>query len=180
MLSSPLPIFADKTLNGDSRLFGTLLGALAVGEVASALVAGGRNFRLSLGLLICLFQLLAGAAVSLLFFGSLPLAFLGLILFGAFSAPLTIWAQTLRMQVIPERLRGRTFALLRMLMMSGDPIGGAIAGPLLPLVGVPTMILLSALVVGFPGVLGAQVKALREAGQPIPSKGKLRDARLNP
>jgi len=36
-----------------------------------------------------------------------------LALFGAFGAQLTIWAQTLRMQIIQERLRGRAFALLR-------------------------------------------------------------------
>ncbi len=47
-----------------------------------------------------------------------------LTLFGLFSAPLTIWAQTLRMQIIPESLRGRTFALLRTLMQSANPIGG--------------------------------------------------------
>jgi MFS family permease len=88
----------------------------------------------------------------------------GLFLFGAFSSPLTIWAQTLRMRIIPERLRGRTFALLRMLMQSGNPIGGAIAGILLPVLGVPVLIGLSALLVGLPGVLGYQVKTLRLAG----------------
>jgi hypothetical protein len=34
---------------------------------------------------------------------------IGLALLGLFSAPLTIWAQTLRMQIIPEQLRGRAF-----------------------------------------------------------------------
>jgi hypothetical protein len=164
-----LPIFADRTLGGDSRLFGALLGALAAGEVVSAVVAGGRRNRRSLGLLICLCQMPAGAALGLLLFENTVLAFAGLVLFGAFSAPLTIWAQTLRMVIIPERLRGRAFALLRMLMMAGDPLGGAMAGPLLPLLGVPVMVLLAVLLVGFPGALGARVRALREAGQPVPA-----------
>ncbi|HEX9676189.1 MAG TPA: hypothetical protein VGA07_09435 [Anaerolineales bacterium] len=63
-------------------------------------------------------------------------AALGLTLLGLFSAPLTIWAQTLRMDIIPAELRGRAFALLRMLMQSANPLGGLLAGPLLPLVGI--------------------------------------------
>jgi hypothetical protein len=87
-----------------------------------------------------------------------------LALFGLFSAPLTIWAQTLRMQIIPEHLRGRSFALLRMLMQSGNPIGGALAGGLLPLVGMMAMIGLSGLLVGTPGLIGYSVKPLSLAG----------------
>jgi hypothetical protein len=87
-----------------------------------------------------------------------------LALYGAFSSPLTIWAQTLRMQIIPERLRGRSFALLRMVMQSGNPIGGAIAGALLPALGLTAMIGLSALVVGLPGLIGYRVRELRLAG----------------
>ena len=44
---------------------------------------------------------------------STPLVAVSLGLLGFFSAPLTIWAQTLRMKVIPNPLRGRTFALPR-------------------------------------------------------------------
>jgi hypothetical protein len=83
------------------------------------------------------------------------------LLWGGFSAPLTIWAQTLRMKIIPAALRGRTFALLRTIMQGGNPIGGALGGLLLPLLGVPAMILLSALLISIPGVIGYGVKALR-------------------
>jgi len=139
-----------------------LLGALALGEVVSAFLAGSVFLPLSLGTLICLAQALSGAALSIVLFGRKAwIVGAGLALFGAFSAPLTIWAQTLRMQIIPERLRGRTFALLRMLMQSGNPIGGTIAGVLLPVLGIPALIGLSALVIGLPGLLGYRVKALR-------------------
>jgi len=67
---------------------------------------------------------------------------------------------------IPEQLRGRMFALLRTLMQSGNPLGGAIAGLLLPVLGMTTMIALSALVTGIPGLLGYQVITLRRAGSP--------------
>jgi MFS family permease len=162
-----LPILSDQMLGGGSTLYGILLGALACGEVAGALLAGGRVFRRALGALICLAQSLAGAALGIILIGpTVWSAALGLALCGAFSAPLTIWAQTLRMQIIPEQLRGRMFALLRTLMQSGNPLGGAIAGLLLPVLGMMPMIALSALVAGIPGLLGYQMGVLRRAGSP--------------
>jgi MFS family permease len=161
-----LPILADRVLGGGPELYGLLLGALALGEVLSAFLAGGLAPPLALGALICLAQALSGLSLGVVLAGrSAWLVGVGLALFGACSAPLTIWAQTLRMAIIPEPLRGRTFALLRMLMQSGNPIGGAAAGILLPALGLPAIILLSAIVVGLPGLLGAQVRALRQAGR---------------
>jgi MFS family permease len=142
-----------------------LLGFRAIGEVASSLAAGSLVLPLTLGVLICLSQLLAGASLTIFLFpGGIVAAVLGVILFGVFSAPLTIWAQTLRMKIIPPTLRGRTFALLRMLMQSGNPIGGAIGGAILPIIGIPLTIALAALFAGVPGIIGLRVNALRKAG----------------
>jgi hypothetical protein len=166
VLSVWLPILSDQVFRGGPQLYGMLLGALALGEVVSALLVGGLTLPLSLGALICLAQALSGVSLGLALAGrNIWIVGVGLALFGAFSSPLTIWAQTLRMQIIPERLRGRSFALLRMLMQSGNPIGGAIAGLLLPALGVGAMIGLSAIVVGVPGVIGYRVKELRLAGR---------------
>ncbi|HYN89458.1 MAG TPA: MFS transporter [Ardenticatenaceae bacterium] len=165
LLAVWLPVWADRVLGGGAGLYGGLLAALAAGEVASALLVGSRSFRRPLGTLICLAQLLSGVALGFVLTARTPwVTALGLALLGAFSAPLTIWALTLRMQIIPERLRGRAFALLRTLMQSGSPIGGALGGLLLPALGIPAMIVLSSLLVGLPGLLGARVKALRIAG----------------
>jgi MFS family permease len=70
------------------------------------------------------------------------------------------------MAIIPPAMRGRAFALLRMLMQSGAPVGGALAGWLLPALGIPALILVSAACVGLPGLAGARVRTLREAGRP--------------
>jgi MFS family permease len=164
-LSVWLPILSDQVFGGGPQLYGVLLGALALGEVVSALLVGGLALPLSLGTLICLAQALSGASLGLVLAGrNIWIVGVGLALFGAFSSPLTIWAQTLRMQIIPERLRGRSFALLRMLMQSGNPIGGALAGLLLPALGLGAMIGLSAVVVGVPGLIGYRVRELRLAG----------------
>ena len=157
-----LPILSDQVLAGGAGLYGALLGLMAVGETVSSVIAGGRKFSLPLGTLICLAQGLSGAAVGVMVAGPrLWTVGIGLVLLGLFSAPLTIWAQTLRMQIIPEYLRGHTFSLLRMMMQSGGPLGGAIAGPLLPVVGIPAMIVFSAVLIGIPGVVGYQVRGLR-------------------
>jgi MFS family permease len=162
-----LPVLCDRTLGGGAELYGLLLGALALGEVLSAFFAGSLLLPLPLGTLICVAQALSGAALGVALLGrNAWIVGAGLALFGAFSAPLTIWAQTLRMQIIPEDMRGRTFALLRTLMQSGNPIGGTIAGVLLPVLGIAALIGISALVVGLPGLLGYRVAALRFSGAP--------------
>ena len=164
-----LPILAARDLAGGASLYGLLLGTLALGQMASALTAGAMRPRLSLGTLICGAQALSGASLAIVLIGrNLWTAACGVLLFGVFSAPLTIWAQTLRMRIIPPHLRGRSFALLRTLMQGTTPIGGALAGALLPLAGIPAMIALTAIFAGAPGLIGARVTALRDAGAPAP------------
>ena len=163
-----LPIYASKTLGQGATVYGLLLGVLAVGELISSVLAGSIKLPLSLGSSICLFQFSAGLALVPLVMGHLWIALICVMLNGFFSAPLTIWAQTLRMAIIPERLRGRTFALLRMLMQGTGPVGGAAAGFLLPLLGVRMMIGLTGLITGFPGLVGSQVRELREGGGIVP------------
>lgn len=159
-----LPILSDQTLGGGAELYGVLLGAMAVGEVSSSLMVGSWKLPLTLGRAICLAQLLSGAALVLLFLNmSLPVGIISLALLGFFSAPLTIWAQTLRMKVIPPPLRGRTFAFLRTLMQGTNPLGGAAAGAILPLLNIPIMVMISAVLIGIPGLLGYRVGALRKA-----------------
>ncbi|HET9905862.1 MAG TPA: MFS transporter, partial [Anaerolineales bacterium] len=161
-----LPLISDQIATGSSQVFGVLLGALALGEVLSAWLAGSLILNMTLGKRIALAQILSGLSLALLLIG--PSAFwsvaTGLFLLGFFSAPLTIWAQTLRMQVIPPEMRGRTFALLRTLMQGATPLGGALAGFLLPVWGMQWIVGLSSLVIGTPGLAGLQVEELTQAG----------------
>jgi MFS family permease len=162
-----LPLLADRLPGGGPELYGVLLGLYAAGQVGGALAAGGLAPRSTPGRLICAAQALAGGAVALLLVAGGPLGVgAALLLFGALAGPLTVWAQTLRMAIIPERLRGRAFALLRTLMQSGSPLGGALGGALLPVVGGAAMLALSALIVGLPGLLGLAVRDLRAVPAP--------------
>jgi MFS family permease len=107
----------------------------------------------------------AQVAVGLSFLGMLNLpsfvvsaAFLAIAHF--FSAPLTIWAQTIRMRLIPAHLRGRVFSLLRTFMQAAPPLGGLLGSFLLTGYGVPPTVLALALIVAIPGVIGLAHPAL--------------------
>src|SRR5262249_44217682 len=91
-----LPILSDR-VGGGPEVYGLCLGAMAVGEVGGALLAGSFQLPLFLGTLICLAQTLSGLSLLLLLAGQkLWWIVPGLALLGLFSAPLTVWAQTLR------------------------------------------------------------------------------------
>jgi MFS family permease len=162
MISVWLPVFVDKRLERGAGLYGVLLGTIAVGEIASALLAGAVNPRMAFGRRISIAQILSGASVLLVLAGDLPVFVLvAMFLFGFCSSPLTIWAQTIRMRIIPARSRGRAFALLRMMMQSGNPVGGAAGGFLTAAIGLTAVICLSSAIAGGPGVVGLSIPAMR-------------------
>jgi hypothetical protein len=82
------------------------------------------------------------------------------------GAPPT-WLRPQPLQIIPIELRGRTFALLRTLMQGATPLGGAMAGFLLPVVGMQMIIALASLVIGAPGLAGMRIDELRQAGSEV-------------
>jgi MFS family permease len=165
-----LPIYVQEYLGGGSALYGLLLAATAAGESLSAAALGGLGSDGRLGVRISLAQILAGVAIALVaLLPGLWSAIAGLFLVGFFDSPLTIWAQTLRMAIIPPPLRGRVFALIRMSIQAGGPLGGALAGFLLPLLGMGATILLSAAAIGLPGFAGFAVGPLRRARRPAPT-----------
>lgn len=158
-----LPVLCDTVLQAGPGLYGALLGVLALGETVGALYAGSMTDR-RLGFAICLVQALTGLAVlGVALAPSVLAAVAGLFLLGLFSAPMTVWAQTLRMRVVPPELHGRAFALLRLMMQAGNPLGAALSGVLFPVLGVLGLIAASAAVMGVPGALGFAVRDLRRA-----------------
>lgn len=157
-----LPVQAT-TLNPGhgATLYGVLLTVMAAGETVGALGAGSLSGPLSEGRMICFTQILAGLGLAVALLGHSVWSIVpALFLLGFFSAPMTAWAQTLRMRVIPPELRGRSFALLRTLMQASTPAFSGIGGVLLPAVGVTAMIGLSAGLVGVPGLIGTRVHDL--------------------
>lgn len=158
-----LPLWVAAT-DGGPGLYGRLLGAMALGQLLSAAAIGLLPATAPQGRLICLALLVLGLSVlPFALAAPAPALFAGLLLYGAAYAPLTILAQTLRMRLIPAELRGRTFALLRMLMQSGGPVGGLAAGLLIPTAGLGAAILATAALAIGPALAGLLVAPLRRA-----------------
>lgn len=159
-----LPIYADEGLGGGASLYGILLGVMALGEVTSSILAGGMTFKRPLGLMIIFAQIIASVSILVaLLAQNVAMMVVSLALFGFFGAPMTIWAQTLRMKIIPAAMRGRVFALLRMLMVGAIPAGGVLAGWMMGFANITTMIGLTAAFGFIPGVMGYRVRELRES-----------------
>lgn len=166
MLFVWLPILSDR-MAGGAQLYGFLLGIMAAGEMTASVLAGTLSFSIALGTLIAVAQSISGLVLGIPLFGQVGwLIAISLGLYGFVTAPLTIWAQTIRMQIIPPPLRGRTFALLRTLMVGTIPAGGALAGFLIPALGIPLIMAISAGTHLVPGLVGSQVRELRRAGPP--------------
>jgi len=164
-----LPVYADETLRAGAQAYGWLLAALSAGLLVGAVAVGAVPTPRRLGRAISVAQAVSGAAL-IGFVATLSLGpALGLCLtLGIASSPLTIWAQTLRMQLIPAALRGRVFALLRTMMQATPPLGGILAGVLLEGSGMPATLIVAALITLLPGLLGLVLPAL--AGRyPLPA-----------
>ncbi|MFC5148355.1 MFS transporter [Streptomyces aureoversilis] len=126
------PWLAKNELHGGAPVLGALTAALAAGEVLGAAVAGGGRLGPASVRLIGLVQ--TGAALAFLAVLGAPLELVvgaGFFAVGLLSAPMTVWAQSLRMRRIPPELHGRAFAGLRTLMTGTAPLGAVVAAPLL-------------------------------------------------
>jgi predicted MFS family arabinose efflux permease len=159
-----VPVFADTVLDGGPELYGLLLGCIAIGELLSSITIGLVRLSIAAGLAICLALMLCGAAIAAVAISpTTAVTAISLTLYGAFSAPLTIWGQTLRMKVIPPAFHGRCFAIMRTLMQSGGPLGGLSAGFAVPVLGVRFAIAAVALITCLAGGLGMTIAELRRA-----------------
>jgi hypothetical protein len=126
------PWLAKTQLPGGPQTLGLLLAALSAGEAAGAAAAGARRPRTNPLTAIAIAQIVAATGFLAVLAAPHTLGVAaGFLVIGLFSAPMTVWAQSLRMERIPGPLRGRAFATLRTLMQATPPIGAALATPIL-------------------------------------------------
>lgn len=132
MLMVTAPWLAKNELPAGAAALGVLLSATAVGEIVGATVAGRRGGGKSPVRAIGVIQIGAASAFLALLASphQVPVG-VGFFAIGLLSAPMTIWAQSLRMRRIPPALHGRAFATLRTLMQATPPLGAALVTPLL-------------------------------------------------
>ncbi|MFD7710127.1 MFS transporter [Streptomyces sp. NPDC059786] len=145
------PWLAKNELGGATAL-GLLTASLAAGEFVGAALAGARAGQ---GSVRRIGWCQAGAALGFLavLAVSQPLVVgVGFFCVGLLSAPMTVWAQTLRMRRIPPEMHGRAFAALRTLMQGTAPLGSAVAAPLLLHGGVGWTAAVMVTLAGLPGL----------------------------
>ena len=157
-----LPVVVADRLDGSAATYGSLLSVNGLGLTAGALAAGLVRGAGRLGLAIVVAQVLSGLALlALAFRVPVPLAYVAVLCFGFCSGPMTVWAQTIRMRIVAPQWRGRAFASLRMIMQSGRPIGGAIAGTALAHLSLGVCVVATTAIVAVPALIGALHPALR-------------------
>jgi len=153
MLMVTAPWLAKNRLPGGPAVLGALLSAVAAGEIAGAAFAGRRQPHRHRLRVIGLAQAAAAAAfLALLATPHQLLVAAGFFAIGLLSAPMTVWAQSLRMRRIPPAQHGRAFATLRTLMQATPPIGAALVTPLLAHGQLATATFAMTLIAGLPAL----------------------------
>jgi MFS family permease len=179
MLTVLLPVYARDILGVGAPGYGLLVSAMTLGLLVGSVVVGGLRWPWPLGRSIAAAQVCAGTAIlGLAVAPGLVASAIVLLVFGLVASPLTIWAQTIRLRLIPGEMRGRVMSLLRTLMQSTPPLGGLLAGALLGAGLAGPALVLIAIVAGLPGAVGLVHPALSvEATEPV-AEGDRRDEGL--
>jgi MFS family permease len=155
MLAVLLPVYARDVLGVDAAGYGLLASAFTTGLFVGALAVGGVRWRWPLGRSIAAGVLGTGLALAPLALGpALVVAALAIFFAGLAESPVTLWANTIRMRLIPAELRGRAFGVLGTLVKSTPPLGGLAAGGLLAIAGVVPTVAVMAVVAAVPGAVG--------------------------
>lgn len=134
--------------------YGYLVAALTGGELVAAALLARWNWRHALVPSILVGQLAAAVIVLALIIPAAASTIVAMSALGFVSAPMTAWAQTLRMREAPAAMHGRLFGMLRTAMQATPPIGAAAAAGLSHF-GPSMLIGCVAAVMGLPVLIGA-------------------------
>lgn len=167
MLLVAAPWLAKTKLTGGATTLGVLLALTATGEIVGAALAGGIRTQRSPIRAIGTVQALAAVGyLTLLATPNRVVIGAGFLLVGLLSAPMTVWAQSLRMRRIPAELHGRVFALLRTLMQGTLPLGSLVVTPFVVNGSIGLAAIVMTLIAGLPGLI--LLADLRRDRQPVP------------
>jgi MFS family permease len=133
MLVVALPWWSTLPGAGGATSLGMALSAIAIGELTGAALAGRTRPAGDYTLVRRIAVVQTACAVAFLGVLAPTLAplLVAMLTLGGLSAPMTVWAQTLRMRRLPPHQRGRIFMLLRTAMQFAPPFGALLATPLL-------------------------------------------------
>lgn len=150
-------------IGGSGRTLGAVTGAAALGDLAGSVLSGAISWSAPFPRLIA-WGLALGGLPLLIIGASVQTVILAAALTASslIQAPLTVWAQTVRMRVIPPDQRGRVFALLRTVMQAGPAVGGMLGGWVVGSLPTAVVVALSAGLMSVPGMVSLAVPRLFE------------------
>jgi hypothetical protein len=107
--------------------YGYLVAATTAGQLLAALILTWLTWKAPLPASITTAQIAAALIAILLVIRSAAVTVAALAALGMCTAPMTAWAQSLRMRLVPPQAHGRLFALLRTAMQATPPAGAGLA-----------------------------------------------------
>ncbi len=142
-----MPIFADKTLNGNAQTLGFLMSASGIGSLFGALKLASKKNSKGLGKIIAVCSLLLGSGLVALSFTNITIISAAL-LFIIGYAFVTILAacNTIIQQHVDEDKRGRVMSLYTMAFIGVAPFGTLFEGAVAENIGVPHTFLLNGII----------------------------------
>ncbi len=162
-----VPVLLLRIPGASSRTLGLVAAIEAIGELAGSFLSGALKWGLPYPRLIAWSLGLGG--IPLLVLGRNPRWLILAVVLAASSlieAPLTVWAQTERMRLIPPGLRGRVFALLRTVMQFGPALGGILGAQMVGALPVQAVVALIFMLMSGPGLTALFVPRLLERSTP--------------
>ncbi|MGH3169032.1 MAG: MFS transporter [Trebonia sp.] len=135
--------------------YGYLVAASTAGELLAALLLTRMTWRKPLTVSIVTAQVAAALLVVPLMVRSTVVTVSALVALGMCAAPMTAWAQSLRMRLVPQEAHGRLFALLRTAMQATPPAGAALAALVIGRGAVVTVAAIAA-IMGIPALVLAR------------------------
>lgn len=149
------PVLLLNATGNNSRVLGLVAGVLAAGDLLGSFLAGAIRWPEPYSRLITWSLILSGVPLlALVFDRHIATLAIALALSEVIQAPLTPWAQTERMRLIPQAIRGRVFALLRTVMLSGPAIGAAIGAQVVTGLPAAAAVGLGVALISGPGIVG--------------------------
>ena len=158
--------------------YGFLVAATTAGQLLAAVLLARHTWTASLRASIIAAQITAALLVLLLIIHSAVITVIALAAMGLCTAPMTAWAQSLRMRLAPRHAHGRLFALLRTTMQATPPAGAAVAA-LAIAHGTFAAVAAAAAIMGLPAVALAP-DLMRAATDADPSRDRQAAAPLSP
>ncbi|WP_289141891.1 MFS transporter [uncultured Brevibacillus sp.] len=132
-----LPLYANQDLQGGSVALGMLWSSLAIGALLGSLFFSTINWKIPLG------ATLAGIIVAwgvttlpLALFARLEVSMVAMALAGFCFSPYNILYRSYLQKQVPDALLGRVMTSIRTITGTGMPLGAAVSGLFIPVLGV--------------------------------------------